>query len=130
MVPAAYGREMDVRALLTDGFGRITDLYADLAADLDERTLHHRPGGTGNPVGWLLWHVARGQDHQVAGLSGEPQVWERWQDRFGLDNGTDDIGYGHTSAQVDAVRIHDPAVLAGYHRDVAAATTDYLARVD
>ena len=121
---------MDVRALLTDGFDRITELYADLADGLDEQALHHRPGGTGNPAGWLLWHLARVQDHHVAGLSGAPQVWVRWQERLGLDNGTDDIGYGHTSAQVDAVRIEDAARLVGYHRDVAAATTDYLARVD
>jgi hypothetical protein len=47
-----------------------------------------------------------------------------------LDNGTDDIGFGHTSAQVDAVRIEDPALLVGYHRDVARATSQYLARVD
>jgi DinB superfamily len=130
MVPAAYGRSMDVRALLTDGFDRITELYAELAVDLDEHALHHRPGGTGNPVGWLLWHVARGQDHQVAGLSGEPQVWARWQQRLGMEQGLDDIGYGHTSAEVDAVRIEDPALLAAYHREVAAATADYLARVD
>ena len=40
---------MDVRALLTEGFGRITELYAGLAADLDDETLHHRPGGTAPP---------------------------------------------------------------------------------
>lgn len=130
MVPAAYGRDMDVRALLTDGFDRIDELYAELAAGLDEQTLHHRPGGTGNPVGWLLWHVARVQDHQVAGVSGEPQVWVRWQERLGMEQGLDDIGYGHTSAQVDAVRVADPDLLAAYHRDVAAATAAHLARVD
>jgi hypothetical protein len=121
---------MDVRELLTDGFERIDELYDDLADGLDERALNHRPGGTGNPIGWLLWHLARVQDDHVAGLTGEAQVWERWQERFGLDNGTDDIGFGHTSAQVDAVRIEDPALLVGYHRDVARATSQYLARVD
>ncbi len=121
---------MDVRTLLTDGFERIAELYADLADGLDEHALHHRPGGTGNPVGWLLWHVARGQDLQVAGLSGEPQVWERWQERLGMPQGLRDIGYGHTSAEVDAVRIEDPALLVDYHREVARATADYLAGID
>ena len=69
---------MDVRGLLTEGFGRITELYAGIAADLDDETLHHRPGGTGNPVGWLLWHLARVQDDHVADLAGESQVWERY----------------------------------------------------
>ena len=122
---------MDARAVLTDGFGRIPELYADLVDGLDDdRALHHRPGGTGNPIGWLLWHVARGQDAQVAGLSGEPQVWEEWQARLGMSQGLDDIGYGHTSAQVDAVRIEDPALLADYQRAVAQATDDYLAGLD
>ena len=133
MVPApraAYGRVMDARALLTDGFDRLPELYADVADGLDERALHHRPGGTGNPIGWLLWHVARGQDLQVAGLSGRPQVWEEWQDRLGMSQGLDDIGYGHSSAEVDAVRVADPAGLVDYQRAVARATTDYLAGLD
>ena len=65
---------MDVRGLLTEGFGRITELYAGVAEGLDERTLHERPGGTGNPIGWLLWHLARVQDHHIAGLADAPQV--------------------------------------------------------
>jgi hypothetical protein len=124
---------MDSRAVLTDGFGRIPELYAGVVDALDgpdDRVLHHRPGGTGNPVGWLLWHTARGQDAQVAGLSGEPQVWEEWQSRLGMSQGLDDIGYGHTSARVDAVRIEDPALLADYQRAVAQATADYLGGLD
>ncbi|SEB59972.1 Protein of unknown function [Nocardioides exalbidus] len=121
---------MDVRGLLTEGFGRITELYAGLVEGLDDETLHTRPGGSGNPIGWLLWHLARVQDHHVAGLAGQAQVWERFQERFGLPHGTDDIGYGHTSAQVDALRIEDPALLADYHHEVTLATARYLESVD
>ena len=60
---------MDVRGLLTEGFGRITELYDGVAEGLDDETLHHRPGGTGNPIGWLLWHLARVQDDHVADLA-------------------------------------------------------------
>ena len=118
---------MDVRGLLTEGFGRITELYDGVAEGLDERTLHERPDGTGNPVGWLLWHLARVQDHHVADLADPPQVWENFQERFGLANDTDDIGYGHTSEQVDAVRIQDPQLLVDYHHEVTLATARYLA---
>ena len=121
---------MDTAELLTDSFGRIRELYTSLAADLDERTLHERPGGTGNPVGWLLWHVARVQDDHVAHLAKVDQQWERWQPRLGLDNGVDDIGYGHSSAQVDAVRIGDAELLVAYHADVHAMTLDYVGSVD
>ncbi|MCW2738625.1 DUF664 domain-containing protein [Nocardioides sp.] len=121
---------MDVRGLLTEGFGRITELYDDVAEGLDERTLHERPGGKGNPIGWLLWHLARVQDHHIAGLADGPQVWEEWQERFGLPNGTDDTGYGHTSEQVDAIRITDPELLVDYHHAVTLATARYLQTVD
>jgi uncharacterized damage-inducible protein DinB len=121
---------MDVRGLLTEGFGRITELYVDVADGLDDRMLHHRPDGTGNPIGWLLWHLARVQDDHIAHLAEQPQVWSQWQERFGLDNGTDDIGYGHTSEQVDAVRISDPELLTGYHHEVTLATARYLQTVD
>lgn len=121
---------MDVRGLLTEGFGRITELYDDVADGLDERLLHERPNGSGNPIGWLLWHLARVQDDHIAHLAGEPQVWEEWQERFGLPNGTDDIGYGHTSEQVDAIRVSDPELLTSYHREVTLATARYLQTVD
>ena len=121
---------MDPRGVLTEAFGRIAELYDDVAEGLDERTLHERPGGTGNPIGWLLWHLARVQDDHVATLAGTPQVWEEWQDRFGLANGTDDIGYGHTSEQVDALRISDPELLVAYHHEVTLATARYLQTVD
>ena len=125
-----YGGDMDVRGLLTEGFGRITELYVDVAEGLDQEQLHERPGGTGNPIGWLLWHLARVQDDHIADLAGEPQVWEQFQGRFGMDNGTDDIGYGHTSEQVDAVRIEDPELLVEYHHEVTLATARYLQTVD
>jgi hypothetical protein len=99
---------MDVRGVLTEGFGRITELYTGLVDDLDDETLHHRPGGTGNPVGWLLWHLARVQDDHVADLAGGPQVWEQFRERFDLPYDADDIGYGHSTEQVDALRIEDP----------------------
>ena len=121
---------MDVRELLSEGFSRIHPLVESVADGLDEESLHHRPDGEGNPIGWLLWHLARVQDHHVAGLSGRPQVWVDYQERFGLPNGLEDIGYGHSAAQVEAIRIEDPALLVDYHREVAAATDRYLADVD
>ncbi len=121
---------MDVRGVLTEGFGRITELYDGVAEGLDQEQLHHRPNGTGNSIGWLLWHLARVQDHHIADLANQPQVWEQWQERVGLPNGTDDVGFGHTSEQVDAIRIADPQLLVDYHHEVTLATARYLATVD
>lgn len=116
--------------MLTEAFGRIAELYTSVAEGLDEEALAHRPDGTGNSIGWLLWHLARVQDDHVADLADQPQVWETWQDRVGLPNGTDDIGFGHSSEQVDAVRIGDLDALVAYHHEVTLATARYLETVD
>ena len=49
---------------------------------------------------------------------------------FTLPFDVDDIGYGHTSEQVDAVRIEDLGPLVEYHQAVHRLTLDYLGRVD
>lgn len=126
---------MDSRELLVDNFERIAELYAGLADGLGESDLSARPEGSagrGNSIGWLLWHVARVQDDHLAGCAGTDQVWPQWRERFAFGDaiGPDDHGFGHSDEQVDAVRVVDAGLLAGYHRDVHALTLDYLARVD
>ena len=122
---------METSDLLTDAFGRIRELYVDVATDLSPEAAHRRPDGVGNPVAWLLWHTARVQDDHVAGLTDGTQAWhDGWEERFALPLDSGDIGYGHSSAEVDAVRIEDLSALVGYHEAVHARTLDYLARMD
>ena len=118
---------MDARELLIDEFTRIQELYADLAGSSVD--LHERPSGSGNPIAWLLWHTARVQDDHVAGVAGVSQAWDGFSDRFGLPFAHGDIGYGHTSEEVSAVRIPDPSVLVDYHAAVHQLTLTYLSRV-
>ena len=118
---------MDARELLIDEFDRIQELYADLAGSSVD--LHERPSGTGNPIAWLLWHTARVQDDHVAGVAGVSQAWVDLAGRFGLPFAVGDIGYGHTSEEVSAVRIPDPSVLVEYHAEVHQLTLRYLSRV-
>lgn len=122
---------MDSADLLQDHFGRIHELVGDVVDGVDETVLHHRPDGRGNPIAWLVWHLTRVQDDHVAELAGVEQVWDQgWRERFALDLGHDDTGFGHSSAQVDAVRVPDPDLLRGYHEDVHAMTLGYVDRVD
>lgn len=125
---------MDTRELLTDHVERVRELYAAARADLDPVTAHQRPavpgGYEGNPVVWLLWHTARVQDDHVAGLAGTDQAWAEWEARFDLPLDSGDIGYGHSSEQVDSVRVDDLDLLVDYQRAVHDLTLDYLARVD
>lgn len=121
---------METRDLLADHAERIQELYAAALDGLDLDAAHVRPAGRGNPIAWLLWHTARVQDDHVAALAGVPQAWDSWADRFDLPFSRADIGYGHDSAEVDAVRLADLDLLGGYHHDVHVLTLDYLRRVD
>lgn len=118
--------------LLTDHFGRVRDLVHDVLDGLGGADLAQRPGGVagaaGNPIGWLVWHQSRVQDDHLAEAFDTDQVWvaQGWADRAGLDLDPSDTGFGHTSAQVDAVRV--PAdLLAAYHDAVHDRTVTLLA---
>lgn len=119
--------------LLTDHFQRIHDLYADVVHGLTVEQAHARPGAGGeggNSIAWLLWHAARIQDDHLAGLTGEEQAWATWRDRFDLPLDDWDHGYGHSSAQVDSVRVDDLSLLVDYQDAVHQQTLAYLGRVD
>ncbi|KJE20449.1 Protein of unknown function (DUF664) [Frankia torreyi] len=115
--------------LLADAFGRIQDEVRDAVAGLDAHQLADRVDGTSNSIGWLVWHLTRVQDDHVADVAGLEQVWTAggFADRFALALPVASIGYGHTTEEVDAVRVADPALLVGYHQAVHDQTVRYLA---
>lgn len=96
---------MKANELLLDSFGRIRETVETTLEGLDGGALVRRPGGTGNSIAWLIWHLARVEDVQVADAAGLEQVWtsQDFVARFCLPLSRDDTGYGHSSKQVDAV---------------------------
>ncbi|MFI5836286.1 DinB family protein [Micromonospora sp. NPDC051300] len=119
---------MDVNDLLTEAYGRLPDLVAGALDGLDPEQLRQAPADGANPVGWLVWHLTRIQDHHVADLLGEEQIWVTgdWTRRCGLRPDPDDTGYGHGPEQIAAVRPSDGGVLLDYHRAVVERSLAYL----
>ncbi|OLT47981.1 hypothetical protein BJF85_13925 [Saccharomonospora sp. CUA-673] len=117
--------------LLTDAFDRVQELVHDVVDGLDANALAHRLDADANSIGWLVWHLTRVQDDHVAGAAGIEQRWtaDGWTDRFALPFPPGDIGYGHSSADVAAVVVSDPAVLVDYHDAVHAQTVDVIGRI-
>jgi hypothetical protein len=118
---------MDTADLLVDAFGRVRETVHAAVADLSADQLAVRLDADANSIAWLVWHLTRVQDDHLAGVSGLDQVWTAagWNDRFGLPFPDAAIGYGHSSADVAAVRA--PAdLLVGYHDAVHAQTVGYL----
>ena len=113
---------------LADAFGRVRGVVRSTLDGLSAEDLAHRPGGGGNPIGWLVWHLTRVQDDHVAHAFGGEQVWveQGWAGRFGLPLDASDTGYGHTADQVAAVSA-DTELLLGYLEAVQARTGEHLA---
>ena len=112
---------MDVSGLLLELYGRIPPLAHHAASGLSPAQLTKRPAPGTNSIGWLVWHLARVQDHHVAELLGTEQIWvdDGWAARFGLEPDPSNTGYGHDADEVAAVR-----------PDSADALIDYLGAVD
>lgn len=115
--------------LLADAFGRIREDVTSAVDGLDEQTLARRPDGAvgpGNSIAWLVWHLSRVQDDHLAEAFGTDQVWpQRWSARFGLPFDDAATGYGHSSTEVDAVRV-EASLLTGYHDAVTEQTLRLL----
>jgi hypothetical protein len=119
---------MDTSSLLVELYDRIPPLAAHAVRDLTAEQLCRVPEPGTNSIGWLVWHLARVQDHHVSELLGAEQVWVRgdWARRVGLEPDPDNTGYGHNSAEVAAVRPEGPAVLLDYLHEVQGRTTNML----
>ena len=84
-----------------------------------------------NTIAWLIWHLARVQDHHVSELLDVDQVWvsDDWALRVGLEPDPSNIGYGHTADDVARVQPDQPAVLIDYLDAVDQRTRDMLGRL-
>ena len=121
---------MELSELLIDVFDRVAEHVNEAVSDLDLDALHAAPEPGSNPIAWLVWHLTRVQDHHIAEIVDEPQVWisGNWAPRFGVEPDAQDIGYGHTWEEVLTVRAESAAVLVEYYAAVAARTRLLLER--
>ena len=119
---------MDTASLLLELYGRIPPLAAAAVEDLDEGELCRAPRPGANTIAWLVWHLARVQDHHVSKLLGVDQVWVggEWARRFGLEPDPANTGYGHSPEEVASVLPEGPGVLLDYLDQVQSRTMAML----
>lgn len=119
---------MDAGDLLIELYDRIGTHVRDAVEGLSVDELLTAPEPGANTIGWLVWHLTRVQDHHIAELIDAEQVWvtSDWPPRFGLAADPWNTGYGHSQAEVAAVRPDGPALLIAYYDAVAARTREFL----
>jgi hypothetical protein len=112
--------------VLVDAYSRIQEAVHRAGEGLGAKELAARLDPDANSVGWLLWHLTRVQDDHVADVAGREELWtaEGWDTRFDLP--VSGIGYGHTSAEVGAVRGFDAELVLAYYDAVHEQTLAFL----
>ncbi len=123
-----WNRGVDVASLLLELYGRIPPVARHAVDGVDLDRLTERPSSDSNTIAWLVWHLARVQDHHVAELLGTEQLWVGgdWGSRFGLDPDPTNTGYGHSAQEVATVRPERSEVLLEYLDAVAERTSTML----
>ena len=119
---------MNAKDILADAFGRLPGLVRRPIRDLSPEQLRHAPAEGANTIGWLVWHLTRVQDSHLAELLDTEQVYVTgdWAPRFGRKTDAYDTGYGHSAADVAAVRPEDWHALDEYFAAVHERTMAYI----
>jgi uncharacterized damage-inducible protein DinB len=119
---------MEMNELLADLFGRVTEHVHEAVDGLDADALATGPADGTNTIGWLVWHLTRVEDHHIADLQEQDQVWMSgdWPKRFGVAADPDNTGYGHTAEQMADIRPDSAAALIDYYEAVNSRTRSML----
>lgn len=118
---------MDSIDLFKDAFTRVAEELPRQLDGLPAASLLRRAHTTGNPIAWLVWHIGRCEDAQMAALDDRTEVWDTgWRERFDLPYGPHDGGYGQSQEEVDRFTVADPGLLLGYYAAVHEQTLDVL----
>jgi hypothetical protein len=119
---------MEWQHLLIDGYERVLEMLEPALRGLSREDLDQQPHPDCNSMGWLTWHLTRVQDHHIADLMGEQQLWVKdgWYAKFGRSLDPADVGFGHSSEDVAAFRSPDVEMLLDYHRAVLERTKSYV----
>jgi hypothetical protein len=124
-------------AVLLESFGRTPELVATALDGMSDADLTRRVDPGANTLAWLVWHTARMQDGQITmaeralGRGDASQVWtaQGFAERFDLDVGDREVGYGMTSDQVAGI-VAPADLLTEYHQAVNDHTVAFLERLD
>ena len=122
---------MEWQQVLIDSFERVAKGLEEALAGLSQSDLDKQPNPDCNSMGWLAWHLTRGQDSAIAWVTGQQQLWikDNWSTKFNREPNPGDTGFRHKSEDVAAFKSPDVETLLGYHRAVFERSKEYLGKL-
>jgi len=119
---------MNWHTMIVNIFENLSMVIGRTLDGLTQEELNKQPAPDCNSIGWLVWHIFRGQDLAVAGLMGKEQLWikDGWHAKFDRPPEPMDFGLGHTPEDLAAFKSPDVKTLLEYHQVVQEQTKQYL----
>ena len=119
---------MDWHDLMEDGFNRIPQFMEHVLEGLSEEDISWQPRQDSNSIGWLVWHLTRQLDAQIASLSEEEQLWTKdgWHAKFDREADPMDLGFGHTPEQVATFKPPGTQIMLEYLKTAVERTKQYF----
>ena len=122
---------MEVKDFIAQTMAEAKTRLETAVEGLTPEELDWQPEPKANPIGFLLWHVARVEDQWLQSfVQRHPHVWEEegWHTRLNLPlRGT---GNGYTPQQVAGFATPDLKELLDYFNSVRRRTIEYLDGLD
>ncbi len=114
--------------LIIDGFSRVLEVVEPALDGLNHADLNRQPKPDCNSIGWIVWHLTRGMDAQIAELAGGEQVWiqDKWYVKFNHNKDPGDTGFGDSPEVVAAFKSPGPDVLLEYYRACLVPANRYI----
>lgn len=120
---------MNWQQLLVDGFNRVDEAIKRTLDGMPKEELDRQPKPDTNSIGWLCWHLTRGQDRSIVNLNnaGE-QLWirDKWYAKFNRPSDPKDTGFKHTPDDVQAFKSPEVKTFIDYHSAVLEQTKQYI----
>jgi len=122
---------MEWQQLFINTYERISQVLEKALDGPTVDDLNQQPHPDCNSMGWLTWHLTRGQDRAIADLMGEEQLWvkDKWHARFNRHPEPADTGFGHNLEDLAAFKSPDVQTLLAYHHAVLERTKRYISNL-
>lgn len=119
--------QMNINDLLKEIAERPLEIIQRVFVDCTSEELNAHPAEHPNSIAWLLWHTGREIDFQLADLGGD-EVWknQKFDERFGLGELGDSLGYGHSGQEAQSIQVSDSALLIDYIKACTASLQNYV----